>query len=148
MYDNILIPTDGSEAADKAVKHGLELAEIHDSTVHSLYVVDTSIYLRYPSVADTVINELEREAEDVTENVRKMAEDTGVKVVTEVITGVPHEDILGYAEGNDMDLIVMGTHGRTGLRRAIMGSVTEWIVISSDIPVLTLKMGDEEGIEV
>ena len=139
MFDRILAPSDGSEAAEQAMHTAVELAEIHDAAVKVLYVIDTSVYLRHARVADTIISELEEDAEEVTDEAADYARQTEGEMRTEIVRGVPHEEIQDHADEHDMDLIVMGTHGRTGLKRAILGSVTEWIVMTSDIPVLTVK---------
>ena len=63
----------------------------------------------------------------------------GLTVVTEVVEGNPHEEILEFVAEHDIDMVVMGTHGRTGLDRALMGSVAERVVRRSPVPVLTVR---------
>ncbi len=72
----------------------------------------------------------------------------GVKTETSVRVGSPYHVILGYAATNDIDIIVMGTHGRTGLDRYLLGSVTEKIVRLSDVPVVTVRAADKRDSEV
>ncbi|WP_227380071.1 universal stress protein [Haladaptatus halobius] len=69
------------------------------------------------------------------------ADDIGIDTKTAVRRGIPQDAILVYADEHNIDIIVMGTHGRTGVKRALMGSVTETVVRHADIPVLTVSRG-------
>jgi nucleotide-binding universal stress UspA family protein len=143
MYDRILVPTDGSRQADHAFEQALDLAETYDAEVHLLYVVDVSA-LAGEFDAVTVIDQLEEAGREITDRLRERAAEAGVeRVETSVVEGVPHRTILDYADENDVDLVVMGTHGRTGLDRYLLGSVTEKVVRLSDAPVLTVRGGGE-----
>lgn len=145
MYEDILLPTDGSDGTLPSVTHASELAETYDATVHVLSVVDTRNRFESPSsgVAPEAWTEAERErAEEAVEKaVAALPEDVTVESV--VKEGVPQSQILDYADGTDIDVIVMGTHGRTGLDHYLIGSVTEKIVRKSPIPVLTVRIDDE-----
>lgn len=142
MFDSVLVPTDGSEAVRPAEETAIELAETHDATLHVLYIVDqpTSVSGTGEGVPglDNVLDALEREGEEATAAVAARAADRGVEATSAVRRGNPHDDILTYAEEHDIDVIVMGTHGRTGVKRALLGSVTEDVVRHSEIPVLTV----------
>ncbi|MEF8781397.1 MAG: universal stress protein [Haloferacaceae archaeon] len=147
MYETILVPTDGSKVAEHAVDHALELAETYGGTVHALYVVDTDameVSLNAEQV-DRIddgefgeLDELEEFAERATEIVTERAADRGVDVVERVVGGNPHESIAEYAEENGVDVIVMGSHGRSGIRRALLGSVTERVLRTTTVPVLVV----------
>ena len=145
MYENILVPTDGSAGAHVAFDHALSLAQARDSTVHGVYVVEP-IY-GADIGTERILEAMQAQGTRAVEDFADMAEAEGVEAVTEVRTGTPHREILDYAEENDVDLIVMGTHGRTGLNRYLLGSVTEKVVRLSDVPVLTVRMpaGDAES---
>ncbi|MFB6159184.1 MAG: universal stress protein [Candidatus Nanohalobium sp.] len=141
MYDKILVPTDGSEGAEVAVEHAIDLAKKYDAELHAVYVVD----VRAGSAADmwaNLLSEFEEIGEEATEGIKTRAREAGVKAVAEVVRGIPHREINDYAGENSVDLIVMGTHGRSGLDRILLGSVTEKVVRTSEIPVLTV--GREE----
>lgn len=139
MYDTILVPTDGSEPADAAVEHAIDLAGSSGATLHVLSVVDSSAYTSLDVSSESVLDSLETRAREATETVAEMATDAGVDTVTEVSVGSPHAQITDYAETTDVDLIVMGTHGRTGLDRVLLGSVTERVVRAASCPVLTVR---------
>lgn len=137
MYDKILVPTDGSKGAEVAVDHAAEIAEKFDAEVYVLYVVD----VRARTTADlwaNILGEFHEIGENATEEIAKNIEEKGLNSVTEVTEGIPHKEINNYAEENSIDLIVMGTHGRTGLDRVLVGSNTEKVIRTSKVPVMTV----------
>lgn len=140
MYDTIVLPTDGSPSTGYVADRAFELAEMADATVHALYVVDEGVESYSKETLGVVKNSLEAVGEEATERVAKQGKKHGIPVVTAIRTGTPHEEILAYAEDLDADVIVMGTHGRTGLNRMILGSVTERVVRISERPVMTVKL--------
>jgi nucleotide-binding universal stress UspA family protein len=139
MYDRILVPTDGSSDADRAVEHALDLAETYGADLYVLYVVDTNVLPLDPRTQQVAgyLEEAGRRAEaKVLERASGRDVDT---VVTDVLEGSPHEVILEYADDNDVDLLVMGTHGRRGLDRVLLGSVTQRVLRTADVPVLVVR---------
>lgn len=145
MYDSILLPTDGSEGVERATEHAIETAERYDATLHVLYVVDSDVVNAYSG--DEFVHEFE--------GVEQTLEDTGLEavgdiadrassagvdeVVTEVIHGDPHEEILRYIDDEDIDLTVMGSKERSGDYRRMLGSVTERVARGSSKPVTIVK---------
>ncbi|MFB6235853.1 MAG: universal stress protein [Halopenitus sp.] len=144
MYDEILVPTDGSPAADAAIEQAVDLADKYDARVHALYVVDGAAYSTLEAGSEIVIEALEAEGEEATERVAEAADDAGVEATTTVTTGTAYRTIQDYVGDNDIDLIVMGTHGRQGLDRYLLGSVTERVVRTSEVPVMTVRQESEE----
>ncbi|EMA48581.1 UspA domain-containing protein [Halococcus salifodinae DSM 8989] len=149
MYDTILVPTDGSKGANAAARHGLNLAEAFDSQVRFLSVVDDRTYSSGLAGIDSEANDqreaLERQATDALGVLEELADETPSTYQTAVEHGVPYKVILSYADEHDVDLISMGTHGRTGLDRYLLGSVAERVVRTSDVPVLTSQSEPEEN---
>ena len=144
MYDNILLPTDGSSATTEALEHALTIAIDKDATVHPLYIVDKR-HLRAADdeTTEEVRRSLEEEATHALDDAQVRIEDEGVEVETAQREGTPHRAILDYAEDADIDLIVMGTHGKNGRERlAQLGSTTERVVKNADLPVLVVEIGD------
>jgi len=148
MYDTILVPTDGSEGARGAARHAVALATAFDGDLHLLSVADERSYggpLAGASLGGRDVRDaLEREA---TEAVRTLEERVAGPEVTchaAVEHGVPHDAILSYAGECGADLIAMGTRGRTGLERYLLGSVTERVVRTSDVPVLASRPGPDD----
>ncbi|MFC5970749.1 universal stress protein [Halomarina salina] len=142
MFDRILFPTDGSEGADEALEYALELARTHDATLHVLFVADTnrdSVTL----VGTDVVDALTAVGEESVASVVDRASEHDVPTETAVEQGTPWRTIVDYAEGNDVDLLVMATHGRRGLDRYLLGSVTEKVVRTSTIPVMTVRIDAE-----
>jgi nucleotide-binding universal stress UspA family protein len=139
-FENILVPTDGSKPAREAVTHALELAETYNATLHALYVVDRGAYASRPGWTwDELQHVLEQNGETVLEDVQSRAASGDVSVAVQMTHGVPHQEIGEYCDRHEIDLVVMGTHGRSGLTRQIVGSVTERVLRSSDVPVLTIR---------
>lgn len=143
MYERVLHPTDGSEAADAAAADAMELADRYDAPLHVLYVVDVTVGHATDAYAGQVVQELEaigrEHVESVTERVRR----AGVDVTSEIQEGTPVTTIVETAEPGD--IIVMGTHGRSGLNRYLVGSTTEKVIRSVDVPVLTVPLSREES---
>ncbi|MCY4729883.1 universal stress protein [Natronomonas gomsonensis] len=138
MYDQILFPTDGSDGENRALDHVLDIASSHGSTVHILNVADTTRD-SLTRIQGEVVDVLEREGEDLLEEVAERAQERGVETVSTVVQGEPYRTIVEYADEYDIDLIVMPTHGRSGLQRLLLGSTTERVVRRAEVPVLTIR---------
>lgn len=138
MYDRILFPTDGSGGADQALEHVLDIASAHGTTVHLLNVADTTRD-SLTRVQGEIIDVLEQEGEDLLADVAERARKRGVETVSTVLQGEPYRTIVQYADEYDIDLIVMPTHGRSGLQRLLLGSTTERVVRRAEVPVLTIR---------
>lgn len=143
MYEDILVPVDGSEGAIEILHHTAAQAEYWDATVHLLYVADTSrdsVTVVDASVVDALVTEGESIVEDAASTLRSH----GVAYETDVVQGTPAPTIIEYAQRYQHDLVVLPTHGRTGLSRHFVGSVTEKVVRLSPTPVLTARMQPDE----
>ncbi len=142
LYDSILVPTDGSDGVEQALEHAIDLASNHDATLHTLYVVDRRLYFAAAEEdKEAVRTRLEEEGREAVERVRELAEAAGVTVTGEVQEGYPDRDIIDYGDKHDVDVIVMGTHGRTGRDRLThLGSVTERVVENARRPVFVVTI--------
>jgi nucleotide-binding universal stress UspA family protein len=144
MYDHVLLPTDGSVGVDRATDHAIDAADRYDATLHVLYVVDSDVVNAYSGDefvdgaegAEETLEETGREALDA---VAERARDAGAETVTALRYGVPHEEILRYADEEDVDLTVMGSKTRSGDYRRMLGSVTERVSRQSPGPVSIVK---------
>ncbi len=140
MYDRVLVPTDGSEPSQRAADHAVDIASQYGATVHALFVVDqrgTGAHF------DAVVEAQEAEGEAALDTVGERADAAGVPVDKHLRRGVPHEEIVDAADEYDADLIVMGTHGRTGFDRVVSaGSTTERVVRLTSVPVLVVGGAD------
>ncbi|SFR66080.1 Nucleotide-binding universal stress protein, UspA family [Halogeometricum rufum] len=148
MYDTILIPTDGSEHAVRAAEHGRYLARLFDATVHVVNVADVQAaagVFGAGGVDEEFMSRLDAKGEEAIEAVEDALADAD-SVETAIVRGDPREAILEYAEKHDVELLAMGTHGRTGLSRYITGSVTEHVVRTAEVPVLTVRATDRSEV--
>lgn len=147
MYDTILVPTDGSGGMERVSDHALEIAQLSGATVHVLYVVDESAYSTIPDDArDQVRDALTDDGESATKAIAERALDRDIDIIREIRWGAPAAAIIAYAIENDIDLIVMGTRGKTGFERYLLGSVAEKVVRASPIPILTVHIGDTDAL--
>jgi len=143
MYEDILLPFDGSDGAAEALHHAAEIAHWADATIHVLFVADTT--RDSVTVVETqVVDALVLEGEDIVEEAERTLNTLGVDYESDVVQGNPAPTIVEYAERYDHDLIVMPTRGREGVSRYLIGSVTEKIVRLSSVPVLTARMQPDE----
>lgn len=155
MYDHILVPLDGSELAEQAVPHAKELARLDDATVHLIQVTSgrpESVGFRsgVDSESEVYALEISRQFEQALidgagEYLTQIAApiiDEGIQVETELHHGAPHEHIVEYANNNNVDLIVMSSHGHGGIRRMLTGSTTDRVVRAAEIPVLVIPCED------
>lgn len=142
MYDDILLPTDGSSGTVEALEHALTVAGDQEATVHALYVVESRLYRAADEeTKDDVRATLEEEGDRALEDARIRIEDAGVGCVTERRNGTPQREVTEYADEVGIDLIVMGTHSKTGPgRRSPLGSTTERVVRNADQPVLVVDI--------
>ena len=135
----VLTPIDFSDASETALRHAKELALTYGAEIDLLHVVDAPLY---PSIYDDSVDmpgqEVLAEAEQGLADLAR--EIVGVEhAMAEVVTGHPVNEILRYVEANEVDLLVIATHGRTGLNRLLIGSVAERVVRQSPIPVFLVK---------
>lgn len=140
----IVLATDFSTYSDSATKFGCALAEQFDSELHVLHVLqDLVAVVPEPGVAfpppGDYMDELRKSAEQALQEVIDSAWEQGKRVVRAIRQGPPFLEIVRYAKEVDADLIVLGTHGRTGLAHVLLGSVAEKVVRKASCPVLTVR---------
>jgi nucleotide-binding universal stress UspA family protein len=131
MFKKIMVPTDGSTFAAKAEDMAISLAKSFNATVVAVHVIDDKLI--YP------FEVLEDEGNTILNKVTKKGEKEDVKVQEVLLVGKPSHDMCKIAEKSGVDLIVIGSHGRTGLEKLLMGSVAESILKSVKVPVLVVK---------
>jgi nucleotide-binding universal stress UspA family protein len=140
MFDRILIATDGSEHGERAAKVAVELAKLSGGSVVALYVADTSRMSHLPDdmLLYSIRELLLKEGKDAVEFVERLARESGVRAETSLVEGSPGEEIVRSGSQANADIIVIGSVGRTGLDKFLLGSVAEKVVRNSKIPVLTV----------
>lgn len=147
---NIVIATDGSENSLRAISYGIEIAKLSGATVHALHVVDTSaIISEFWTAGKELVHELIiNDGKKIMSETKKIIEGSGVEVREVLLEGHPGDEIIDYAENNNIDLIVMGTLGATGIERFLMGSVAEKVVRYSKVPVMVVRNRNSENLTV
>lgn len=136
MYNAILVPTDGSAHSHQAVGHAMHLAEQFGAVVHALFVVEQ---VGPSGHWDFAIEDQEAAGEEALDAVVAVGEEHSVHVERHLRRGTPSEEIVDAATEYGVDLIVMGTQGRTGIARiATAGSTTERVVRLTNIPTLVI----------
>jgi len=147
--ETILCPIDYSVYSEKALEYAIALAEKYQAKLYLIHVLDIRIYdMNDPDLYN--VNIVEKGTIDKLKErlLRCIREDIKGKISVEavVVQGVPFAEIIRAAKEYVADLIVIGTHGRTGLSQAIMGSVAERVVRKSPCPVLTIRHPEHEFI--
>ncbi|MCU4717539.1 universal stress protein [Halapricum hydrolyticum] len=140
-FEQILVPTDGSKAAESATEHAVEVAAAMGADVHALSVVDTGAFS--PDVrSERLANAGETHAAEVVDTVANTARERGIDgVTTHVESGSPAKKIHEIVDREGIDAVVMGTTGRQGVERILLGSVAEKTVRSVPVPVITVRNG-------
>ena len=141
MYKRIVVPTDGSEVSMEAVNHAIYIAKKLNSEIYAIYVVDISPFVGLPMEGswEMITEVLREEGEEILKKVKELGEKEGVEIKTKMLDGIPAEEIVRFAKEKNADLIVMGTTGKTGLERILLGSVAERVIKTSPCPVLVVK---------
>lgn len=147
MYEHILVATDGSEPSVAATRHAVDIAEKYGSTVHAVYVVDTKdgwLTISKDEVRDAIRDLGQETGMKAFDDVERISSKANTDLHTEILEGSPDEQILQYVEDHAIDLVVMGTHGRAGIEKRILGSITNRVVRSSPVPVMTVRAQSED----
>ncbi len=140
MFEKILVATDGSEHSERAAAVGIELAKLSGGMLTALYVADTSRMSHLPDdmLLFSIRELLMKEGNEAVDYVRKQAKDAGVEFEKAIVEGNPGEEITKFAYKSGMSVIVIGSVGRTGLDKFLLGSVAEKVIRNSKVPVLTI----------
>lgn len=136
-YDDILVPTDGSDPAGRATESAVGFAEPTGATLHAIYVIDSSIF-EYENAPRSILGTLRQGGENAATAVERVAADAGLPATRTVVEGNPTEEILAAADERDADLIALGRRGRTGRSDVLLGSTTARVVHLAEVPVLSV----------
>lgn len=144
LIKRILVPLDGSDSSFSAAEYAIKLAKVANAEVLFMHAVVNPPYIEYRAAGQMItayIDEAKRQAEMWYKKVGDLASKNGVKFLSETILDVVSaaDSIVNYAENNKADLIVIGTKGKTGLKRFLLGSVANGVVIHASCPVLVTK---------
>lgn len=144
MFKTILFATDFSESSDHAFQYALSLARKFDSRLAIIHVISEPVDLRgfyVPHISfDKLEEEIEQGAQKLMEKFCRTHSQDYSKVESFVVPGIPYDEIIRKALEIGADLIVIGTHGRTGLDHVLFGSTAEKVVRKSTVPVMTIRI--------
>lgn len=146
MYDTVLVPTAGGSGTARAVEYAVEEARSHGADIQLLSVKDPNSPLNAGPAGGFSSAEWEAEATAQADSAIESARDQipdRIDVEAFVTSGIPKEAIVDHVEDHGVDLVVMATHGRTGVSRVLIGSTTESVVRHSPVPVLTVRTDEE-----
>ena len=131
IFRKIMVATDGSELVKRAVNLAIEIAKLSEAKLYAVYVIDLKSH--------NSINHPGAEDKEATAYVEKIGRVANVEVESIILEGNPANEIIDFAEKNDIDLIVIGTQGKTGIQSFLIGSVSENVVRHSERAVLVVK---------
>ncbi|MBE6517412.1 MAG: universal stress protein [Thermoplasmata archaeon] len=143
-FTKILVPTDGSEFTKAAIRQAVELAKVTGGSITALYVIDQTVFGNVPidSSVNAIYDMMDKEGHNATAFVKSLGEENGIDVSEIVVSGSPVKAIVEASK--DFELIVMGTLGRTGFAKFMMGSVAEKVVRFAKCPVMVVKSSEAE----
>lgn len=145
VFTNILVATDDSESARKAVDTAIKIAKLNNAKLYAIHVIApgevavTQHDPRDPGWKKQMKENHEAQGREATAYARNAGKTANVTVEPVVLEGNPADEIVNFAEENDIDLVIIGTLGKTGIKRFLLGSVTENVVRHSKKPVLVMK---------
>lgn len=144
MFKRILLPTDGSQGASEALNCATAIARKFDSELEVVFVTEPHPMLTAPYSESILMDALQatrEEGENVLAQATETARQSGIdQVKSAMLEGHPAEEIVRYAREHQMDIIVMGTHGRRGINRMLLGSIAEEVVRTASMPVMTVRV--------
>jgi nucleotide-binding universal stress UspA family protein len=143
-FRKIMIATDGSELVKRAVHTAIEIAKISEAKLYAVYVIslggyDSILHFRDAERKNEMREHLRTDGKEALAYVENAGKIANIEVESVILEGNSAEEIIDFAEENDIDLIVMGTHGRTGIQGFLIGSVAEKVVRHSKSTVLVVK---------
>jgi nucleotide-binding universal stress UspA family protein len=154
LYKKILVATDGSEHTEMAINHAIELAKLTGAQLHAVYVVsivsppenldiktdyDAGSSVSIDASMDGLKKILKFDGEKAIRSIEEKAAIEDIQVRKWILEGQPAKEILRLAQEQSFDLIVMGTLGRSGIEKFMLGSVADKVIRGSRIPVLTVR---------
>ena len=142
VLKKIMIATDGSETAEKAVDFGVKIVGLSGAKVYAIYVIDTTPYYSIPLDqvwSKEVYEQVEKMGHEITADVEKTAKAAGLEAESIVLKGDPAENIVNFAEEQNVDMIIVGSLGKGKFERLVIGSVSEKVVRHAKVPVLVVR---------
>ena len=141
MFRMILVAIDGSKQAGRALETAIEEARVWNTEVHVIYVIESGLFSSLPmdNTLEIIYSVLQKEGEEILESAREKADAAGVPVTTYLRQGHAGSQIVSLAEDLGVDLIILGSHGKSGVDRLFLGSVTDYVVRNSSITTTVVR---------
>jgi nucleotide-binding universal stress UspA family protein len=141
-YKKIMIATDGSDCSKVAIGKGIELARLSGGTVYAVNVISTAYLSPRSGGWELIHEELKNQGQQAVDYIKRLGEVKGINVESVLLEGNPSDELSRYADEEKMDIVIMGTLGKTGLYRMLLGSVAGNMIRHSKVPVMVVR---EEG---
>jgi len=146
-YKKIMIATDGSDCSRLATDKGIELARLSGGTVYAVHVISTAYlflmdgdyFMGMNPYWESIHEALKNQGQQALDYITGLGEVKGINVESILLEGNPSEELIKYADQENMDIVIMGTLGKTGLNRMLMGSVAGNLVRHSRVPVMVVS---------
>jgi nucleotide-binding universal stress UspA family protein len=141
VFSDILVAVDGSKAGEQAFACAVAEAGLHGAKLHVVYVVETGLFSSLPTdnTVEIMYAALEKEGEDVLKKAKTYAHDKGIAVTTHLRQGHSGNEIITLAEQQKINLIVVGSHGKSKADRLLLGSVSNYVVTHGIITTLVVR---------
>jgi nucleotide-binding universal stress UspA family protein len=139
-FSKILVAIDGSEASMDAADFAISLSQEHNAEIYALHVIHSDVDLFGPHETSEYMISMRNEGEKYLDKVRLKVNEKDIQIKTEIISSINVAvGIVDYAESNNMDLIVIGTRGRSGFKKLLLGSVASAVITYAHCPVMVVK---------
>ena len=143
LYKKILVAVDGSSCSNKAVKLTVDMCSQFGAEMHTIFVISEIVVDNFKKLGDKgakeVIDKLKGEGRKYFRDAKEQAKEVDIKVVEVLKAGFPADEIVTYAKKSKVDLIVMGTHGKRGATRPLIGSVADRVIHLAPCPVMVVR---------
>jgi nucleotide-binding universal stress UspA family protein len=141
VFTNILVALDGSEVSQRALVRAADEAKLWNANLHAIYVVETGLFSSLPvdNTVEIMYSVLEKEGEAVLEKAKKYGTDKGITVFTHLEQGHAGSEIIALAEREKVDLIMVGSHGKSNADRLLIGSVSTFVVTHGTASTMVVR---------
>ena len=141
VFTNILVAIDGSDASQRALVRAVEEATVWNARLHVIYVVETGLFSSLPAdnTVEIMYRVLENEGNSVLEQAKKYAADTGVTVITHMKQGHAGSEVVTLADKEKVDLVMIGSYGKSQADRLLIGSVSTYVVTHSKVTTMVVR---------